>query len=63
MDVKNDLSKKWYKIRHFSYLYHRYKEPLIKLQKVKTDSKTEFKFIVDITNEDGDDFRFRSINQ
>ncbi len=37
------------------------KEPLIKLQKVETDNKTEFKFIVDITNEDGDDFRFRSI--
>ena len=37
------------------------KEPLIKLQKVETDNKTEFKFIVDITNEDGDDFRFMSI--
>ena len=37
------------------------KEPLIKLQKVKTEDKTEFKFIVEITNEDGDDFIFRSI--
>ena len=36
------------------------KEPLIKLQKVKVDNKTEFKFIVDITNEDSDDFIFRS---
>jgi hypothetical protein len=27
----------------------------------QTDSKTEFKFIVDINNEDGDDFRFMSI--
>ena len=36
------------------------KEPLIKLQKVKADNKTEFKFIVDITNEDSDDFIFRS---
>ena len=37
------------------------KEPLIKLQKVKAEDKTEFKFIVEITNEDGDDFVFRSI--
>ena len=37
------------------------KEPLIKLQKVNTDNKTEFKFIVDITNEDGDNFMFKSI--
>lgn len=37
------------------------KEPLIKLQKVEIKDKTEFKFIVDITNEDGDDFIFRSI--
>ena len=37
------------------------KEPLIKLQKVKADNKTEFKFIVEITNEDSDDFIFRSI--
>ena len=37
------------------------KEPLIKLQKVEAEDKTEFKFIVDITNEDNDDFRFRSI--
>ncbi len=37
------------------------KEPLIKLQKVEVEDKTEFKFIVDITNEDNDDFRFRSI--
>lgn len=37
------------------------KDTLIKLQKVETDDKTEFKFIVDITNEDGEDFIFRSI--
>lgn len=37
------------------------KEPLIKLQKVKADNRAEFKFIVDITNEDDDDFRFRSV--
>lgn len=37
------------------------KEPLIKLQKVKEDNRAEFKFIVDITNDDGDDFVFRSI--
>ena len=37
------------------------KEPLIKLQKVEIKDKIEFKFIVDITNEDGDDFIFRSI--
>ena len=37
------------------------KEPLIKLQKVEMDSKTEFKFIVDLTNEDGDNFIFKSI--
>ena len=37
------------------------KEPLIKLQKVEVEDETEFKFIVEITNEDGDDFRFRSI--
>lgn len=37
------------------------KEPLIKLQKVETNNKTEFKFIVDITNEDGDNFTFKSI--
>jgi carbonic anhydrase/acetyltransferase-like protein (isoleucine patch superfamily) len=37
------------------------KEPLIKLQKVETENKTEYKFIVDITNEDGDNFMFQSI--
>ena len=37
------------------------KEPLIKLQKVKTEDKTEFKFIVDIINEDNDNFMFKSI--
>lgn len=37
------------------------KEPLIKLQKVEAENKTEFKFIVDITNEDGDSFTFKSI--
>ena len=37
------------------------KEPLIKLQKVEAENKTEFKFIVDITNEDGDNFTFKSI--
>ena len=37
------------------------KEPLIKLQKVEADIRTEFKFIVEITNKDGDDFIFRSI--
>lgn len=37
------------------------KEPLIKLQKVKTEDKTEFKFIVDIINEDGDNFMFKSV--
>ena len=37
------------------------KEPLIKLQKVESDNKIEFKFIVDITNEDGDNFTFKSI--
>lgn len=37
------------------------KEPLIKLQKVEAEDKTEFKFIVEITNEDGDNFVFRSI--
>lgn len=36
------------------------KEPLIKLQKVKTENKTEFKFIVDIINEDNDNFMFKS---
>ena len=37
------------------------KEPLIKLQKVETENKTKFKFIVDIINEDGDNFMFKSI--
>ena len=37
------------------------KESLIKLQKIETDNKTEFKFIVDIINEDGDNFMFKSI--
>ena len=37
------------------------KEPLIKLQKVKVENKTKFKFIVEITTKDGDDFVFRSI--
>lgn len=37
------------------------KEPLIKLQKVKAAYGTEFKFIVDIINEDGDSFTFKSI--
>ena len=37
------------------------KEPLIKLQKVETEDKTEFKFIVDIINENGDNFIFKSI--
>ena len=37
------------------------KEPLIKLQKVKVQDNTEFKFIAEITNDDGDDFIFRSI--
>lgn len=37
------------------------KEPLIKLQKVETDNKTEFKFIVDMINEDGDNFTFKSV--
>ena len=37
------------------------KQPLIKLQKVEADIRTEFKFIVEITNKDGDDFIFRSI--
>ena len=37
------------------------KEPLIKLQKVEVENKTEFKFIVDIINEDSDNFTFKSI--
>lgn len=37
------------------------KEPLIKLQKVEVEDKTEFKFIVDITNEDSDNFTFKSV--
>lgn len=37
------------------------KEPLIKLQKVEVKDKTEFKFIVDIINEDDDSFTFKSI--
>ena len=37
------------------------KQPLIKLQKVDANSKTEFKFIVDIINEDGDNFTFKSV--
>ena len=37
------------------------KQPLIKLQKVDTNSRTEFKFIVDIVNEDGDNFTFKSV--
>ena len=37
------------------------KEPLIKLQKVDTDVATEFKFIIDLTNKDGDNFIFKSI--
>ena len=37
------------------------KEPLIKLQKVEADNRTEFKFIVDIINEDNDNFMFKSI--
>lgn len=37
------------------------KEPLIKLQKVDTDATTEFKFIIDLTNKDGDNFIFKSI--
>lgn len=36
------------------------KEPLIKLQKVEVEDKIKFKFIVEITNEDGDDFIVRS---
>ena len=36
------------------------KEPLIKLQKVKVKDKTDFKFIVDIINEDNDNFMFKS---
>ena len=37
------------------------KEPLIKLQKVEVKDKTEFKFIVDIINEDDDSFTFKSV--
>ena len=37
------------------------KIPLIKLEKVEIDNETKFKFIVDITNEDGDDCTFKSI--
>ena len=37
------------------------KEPLIKLQKIEAEDETEFKLIVEITNEDSNDFIFRSI--
>ena len=37
------------------------KEPLIKLQKVEVEDKTEFKFIVEINTKDGDNFTFKSI--
>ena len=37
------------------------KIPLIKLEKALKDEKQVYKFIVDITNEDGDDFIVRSI--
>lgn len=34
---------------------------LIKIEKVEIESKTEFKFIVDITNEKGSNFSFKSV--
>lgn len=34
---------------------------LIKIEKVDVESKTEFKFIVDITNEKGSNFNFKSV--
>ena len=37
------------------------KEPIIKLEKVKNEEKTDFKFIVDITNDQGEEFMFKSI--
>lgn len=37
------------------------KIPLIKVEKALKDNKQVYKFIVDITNEDGDDFRVRSV--
>ena len=37
------------------------KEPLIRLQKIKVEDQVEFKFIIDITNKDGDDIIFRSM--
>lgn len=37
------------------------KEPLIKIEKMNKDNKTNYKFIVDITNSDGDDFIIRAI--
>ena len=37
------------------------KVPLIKLEKALKDEKQVYKFIVDITNEDGDSFNVKSI--
>ena len=34
---------------------------MIKIEKVEIESKTEFKFIVDITNEKGSNFSFKSV--
>ena len=37
------------------------KKPIIKLEKAKNEEKTIFKFIVDITNDQGEEFMFKSI--
>lgn len=37
------------------------KKPIIKIEKTYVDEKTNFKFIVDITNEDGDSFNIKTI--
>ena len=37
--------------------------PLIKIEKVEKNNNLNYKFIVEITNEDGDDFIIRSIIQ
>lgn len=39
------------------------KTPLFKVEKVKVEEKTKYKFIIDITNEDGDNFSIKSTIQ